>query len=320
LDVVCVGEAVIDLIPVGESAYKACFGGAPMNTAVACSRLGLKTGVITSVGREAFGEIILGVLRDEGVDTQRVRRSPYRTTLAVVAVLPGGEREFFFYRKPWSLSADTELKIEKEDVKYAGSAKLVHFSGFILSQEPARSNVLELIEKLKGGPLLSLDPTYRADVWPSPEKARRVIYDVLHKIDILLATASELKLLLSTDNSAEAIEKARLMGIRYIGIKMGRRGGILAYPEKAVYMPTYSFVKVKDTVGAGDAWNAAVIYSILNGLSVEDALCLANAVASLKCMHIGAVDGLPTLDEARKFIARHGLPGMVKKLSNNIFC
>jgi len=306
-DLICVGEAIVDMIPINHFTYKAAFGGAPMNTAIAASRLGLKVGVLTSVGIDAFGDFLTNTLKSHKVDVSRVKRAPYRTTLAVVVKLPRGEREFFFYRKPWSLSADTELTLNEQDLEYASSAEVVHISGFIFSQEPARSNVLKLLDYVKGrGVLVSFDPTYRSDVWSSVEETKEVYEQVLRKVDFLLLTLRECEVLFGTSSVEDVIRIVRRSRIRLLGIKMGRRGGVITDFKRAVYMPAYEDVEVKDTVGAGDAWNAAIIYSQKAGFSLEEAINFAHATAVIKCMYVGAIVGLPTYKEAVEFMRAKG--------------
>ena len=307
LDLISLGEAIIDLIPVDHSTYKACFGGAPMNTAVACSKLGMKVGVLTAVGKDALGEIILNTLNQYGIDTSRVQRLPYRTTLAFVVKLPKGEREFFFYRKPWSLSADTELKLESRDYEYVKSSKILHFTGFSLSQEPARSSIIELLENIKEKTIVSFDPTVRLDVWSSVDDLKRTMRIALDYVDILLATQAELELLLDVKGLKDIVKNLKALEFKMVGIKMGRLGAVLVEEDKALYMKPFE-VEVKDTVGAGDAWNAAVLFGTSRGCDIKDILRLANAVAAIKCMHIGAISGLPTYEEVLNFISIKGNP------------
>lgn len=303
-DLICIGEAIIDFIPLDSFIYKAAFGGAPLNCAVAASKLGLKVGVITAVGRDAFGNFILNTLKKHNIDVSHVKIVPYRTTLAMVVKLEHGEREFFFYRKPWSLSADTELEINENDLKYAENSKIIHLTGFILSQEPARSNVLKLLDYVKDKVTISFDPTYRSDVWSTVDEAKRVYREVLNYVDIVLATKKEYEVIINKREINDIIDTCRELGIKIIGIKMGENGAVLANDKKAVYCSAFK-VEVKDTVGAGDAWNAAILYSMVNNVELHEAVRIANAVAAIKCMHVGAISGLPSIKEVKDFMKTH---------------
>ena len=291
MDLVSAGESIIDFIPVLPWKYEARFGGSPMNTAVAAARLGLKVGVLTAVGKDPFGKYIVKTLEKYGVDVSRVRRLPLRTTLAFVYE-EEGETEFFFYRRPWTLTADTELKLSREDVEYVLKSRIFHFTGFALSQGSLRDSIYEIIEEVRGKVLVSFDPTFRIDVWKSIEEARKSFQKALDSVNILLATLKEYKVLFNTVDLHEIFEKSKEFKI--VGIKMGSKGAIIYSNGEAYEMAVYD-VPVRSTVGAGDAWNAGVLYGVVNGLNLKDILRISNAVASLKCRRIGAIEGLPTI-------------------------
>ena len=59
---------------------------------------------------------------------------------------------------------------------------------------------------------------------------------------------------------------------------------------------------IRDTTGAGDAFRAGFIYGLVKGLSIEEAMRTANAVAALKCRELGARTGLPREEELKKFL------------------
>ena len=65
-------------------------------------------------------------------------------------------------------------------------------------------------------------------------------------------------------------------------------------------------VPVADTTGAGDVFHGAFIYGLLQKWSLEDVVCFSHAVAAMKCMHIGARRGIPTLPEVREFLKQRG--------------
>ncbi|RLE80109.1 MAG: hypothetical protein DRJ51_06445 [Thermoprotei archaeon] len=301
-EVICLGEIILDFIPVNHNTYKACFGGAPMNTAVACARLGLRTGAIAAVGNDAFGRFLLATLRERNVDVSHVKViSDARTTLAIVVKLPEGEREFFFYRKPWCRTADTEIVFTEEDIEYISRARLLHISGFALSQDPARTSIMKAVEHIKasGNVKISFDPTFRPDVWPDLNSAREVYSKVIDFVDILLATAKEYSVLFGVETPREILKELGEK-VDVIGVKMGVKGAVLSCSGESYYMPAYK-VEVRDTVGAGDAWNAAIMYGLLKKWATDETLSLANAVAAIKCMHVGAISGLPSSSEAIEF-------------------
>jgi len=298
-EVISIGEILVDFIPEDDS-YKARFGGSPMNTAIALSKLGIRTGVVCSVGDDPWSRFLINTLNKYNIDTSHVNISKKRTTLAFVVKVSEKEREFFFYRKPYCETADSEIKYSEELLRYISQSKITHITGFILSQEPARTSIREIISNLPSNVKLSLDPTLRLDVWPSIDEARRVFREIIGRVDFLLATIKELQLLLKIKDIKEAFSFADEEDM-IIGIKMGSKGAVIHHHSETYFMEPYE-VEVKDTVGAGDAWNAGFIYGTLKRYSLAETLMIANAVASLKVREIGAIKGLPTIDEVHKLM------------------
>ena len=89
------GDAVVDLLPEGETHLLKCPGGAPANVAVGIARLGGNSGFIGCVGDDPFGRFLQQTLRDENVDIERMYRAPgQRTSTVLVSLDAQGERQF----------------------------------------------------------------------------------------------------------------------------------------------------------------------------------------------------------------------------------
>jgi sulfofructose kinase len=90
-------------------------------------------------------------------------------------------------------------------------------------------------------------------------------------------------------------------GSRLVAATTGREGVLAYFEGQYIHSPAFE-IDCLDTTGAGDAFHGGFIYGLLTGLSVEETLRLANAVAALKCRAIGARTALPTLDELGRFL------------------
>ena len=92
MDIICLGELLIDMFPaeLGRplaevSAFRPKPGGAPANVAVAASRLGARSAFVGKVGDDAFGHHLVNVLAREGVDVRGIRYDPEaRTGMAFI--------------------------------------------------------------------------------------------------------------------------------------------------------------------------------------------------------------------------------------------
>ena len=103
-EIIAFGEVLVDLI--GEkgkgiknsSSFQKCFGGAPANYAIACTRLGAKVSLLTRISKDNFGEFLIEILKKEKVDVSYIKRTSKKTTLAFVALDEKGKPDFIFYR------------------------------------------------------------------------------------------------------------------------------------------------------------------------------------------------------------------------------
>jgi sugar/nucleoside kinase (ribokinase family) len=317
-DIVALGESLIDLVatePVSylhATAFKKCFGGAPMNTIVGVSRLGENSGAITAVGDDPLGQFVVEELKRNKVDVSQVRiKRGKKTALAFVANEPGtGERSFIFYRQPWIQgAADSELTPEDIDFNYISSAKILHISGFALSHNPSRQAVLHAINIAReSGVDISFDPTLRHDIWESEQILKNLYDQVLHLSDIVTFSREESEFVFKTKNIDEAAELAFTYGVRVVGLKLGSKGALLATNEgETVYLPAFK-VNAIDTTGAGDGWNAGLLVGLLNEWDLTTCCKVANAVGALVVTKRGAITALPYKRELTTFMRDHGLP------------
>ena len=312
LDLIGMGEILIDFVAAEYGSYidvklfQKCFGGAPMNTIVGAARLGLRTGVVTAVGEDPFGMFLIRELEDNGVDTSYVKiKKGMRTTISFVTNEPEtGERTFIFYRKPWvSGTADSSLSIEDIDMNYISRAKILHISGFSLSQNPSGRVILEAVKQARSlGIRISFDPTLRLDVWRSAETIKRVYRKALRLSNIATFSLEESAFIFGTENPEKVAEKAFKYGVDIVGVKMGSKGAFLQMKTgEKEHLPAFK-VKAIDTTGAGDGWNAGLLTGLVREWDLHTCLLVANAVGALVVTKRGAITALPYKHELEKFL------------------
>ena len=83
---------------------------------------------------------------------------------------------------------------------------------------------------------------------------------------------------------------------------MGERGAMALEGDRFYHEPAFS-VHALDTTGAGDVFRGGFIYALVNGQPIEQALRTANAAAAVSCTRLGALNGVPTLDEVSELLA-----------------
>jgi len=315
--VIGIGEVGLDFIAsepvpyIEASTFVKCFGGAPMNTAVGVSRLGVSSGAIAAVGDDPFGEYIINELKKNRVDTSHiVIKKRTRTTIAFVINQPiTGEKTSFFYRKPWvGQTADSALELNDIDFQYISRARVVHVSGHSLSQNPARKAILSAVKYAKeNGVKISFDPTLRVDCWNSEATIKKMYTQMLRIADIATFSDEESKFMFGTNDPIEVTEKALKFGVNVVGVKRGSKGSLIKSKEgPEISVPAFK-VDVIDTTGAGDGWDAGFLVGLLRGFGLEECATIANAVGALVVTKRGAITALPYKDELNQFLMHHDI-------------
>ena len=318
-EVICLGEILIDMIPDKEdvswseiSNFSPVPGGAPANVCIALSKLGVNTGFIGKVGKDPFGELLVEILRENGVDVSQVKfDSDVRTTLAFVSTHKDRENDFIFYRNP---GADMMLRSEDLDEDFIAGSKIFHFGSISMTNEPSRSATFQAIRVArKNRVFLSFDPNLRPRLWKNLKEARNRIIEGIKSADLVKVNDIELEFITGKGDLVKGTSWLLQRGPQVVVVTRGEKGAFFRNKETFSSIPSYN-VKVADTVGCGDAFTAAIIYQFLlldkegqdiSGLSkgrIKDILSYANAAAALTATRKGVIPSLPTRKEIERFL------------------
>lgn len=308
LEVVALGEALIDFTPMGQSeANNPIFernpGGAPANVLSLLSRLGISTAFIGKVGDDMFGRALKGILDSVGINTNGLTLSErYNTTLAFVELDKKGDRSFCFVRNH---GADKMLEQNEVDFSLFDNAKIFHFGGVTLTDEPSRSTTLAAAaEAKKRGLLISYDPNFRPLLWNV--NAAQVLLEGVKFADILKVSDEECRLLSGKNSLVDGTQYlSNTYSVKLIFVTLGAKGSAFRFGEHYGEQPAFD-VKTIDTTGAGDAFLGGILYSILQSgksfseLTIQDInnyMRFANAAGSLVTTKKGAILSMPTLNQ-----------------------
>jgi len=99
-----------------------------------------------------------------------------------------------------------------------------------------------------------------------------------------------------------ALRKLRRVHDGLLCVTLGANGAMALDGDRPIYLPAFK-VDAVDTTGAGDVFRGAFIYALLEGHPPAEVLRFANAAAAVSCTRVGAIDGVPSLDEARRLMA-----------------
>ncbi len=310
---VALGELLIDFVPQANGVTLAeaegflkAPGGAPANVAVGLARLGVASGFVGKVGDDPFGHFLAGVLRENDVDIAQLRFDDgAHTALAFVSLTSSGERDFVFYRNP---SADMRHRPEEIDDAYLSGASILHIGSISLIQEPSRGATLRALDiAADHGLWVSYDANLRLPLWPSAEAARKGIRSVWRRAQLIKISDDELEFLTGSRDLAAA-RTLRHEQLRLLVVTRGDAG--VWYLTRQWEGEVAGFrVDTVDTTGAGDAFTAALLDSVVrvdaletDRRALEAALRRANAYAALTTTRRGAIPALPRADELERFL------------------
>ena len=252
------GEALYDLFVESETPaglrIDARIGGSPFNVAVGLARLGRPAALLTGVSTDALGDRLAAALEAEGVETRHLARMPNPTTLAVVALGPEGEPRYTFYGEG---AADRSLTTGNLPA-LPDAVSCLHFGSFSLVVDPTASTLLALAEGERGRRFISLDPNVRANVEPDLSRWRREIEQFARAADLVKLSEEDLGHLDPTADPDRLAGSWLEGGARIVVLTRGAAGAVLWTPAQRVEHPGIA-VEVVDTVGAGDAFQAALL-------------------------------------------------------------
>ena len=263
-------------------------GGAAANLAVAVARLGVKARFIGYVGNDEVGRRLVRELHEEGVDTSFINEVDEKSGTVVILIDEEGERTMIAYR-------GANRRLSSEIITYSSlkGVEILHIASL------KGDLMVEIAEKARS---LIRDIKISYDPGSTILYATRDIVEMIGVVDILLLNEIEYSNLLRYCGDALEIFRGNL---EYVVVKKGKLGAMLIKRNGKHYYAKAFDVRVIDTTGAGDAFNAALLVGISLNLSPQEALVFANATAGLKVMRRGA-RASPTLSEVTEFLMRRG--------------
>lgn len=301
-DVITIGDAMITMNPTSKGpmrfvhSFERNVGGAELNVAIGCARLGLDTGWISRLGNDEFGRYIQHFVRGEGIDTSQLKLvDGYPTSVNFKEVLEDGSGRTFYYR----LNSPTlTLTPDSLEESYIANARILHITGVFPAIDEKNVAIIKHAVTLakRNGVLVSFDPNIRLKLW-SRERAKEVISDILPFVDILLTGTDEAELLFDTKDEKEIIEKSKLLGVSYVALKKGEEGSVGYHNDEIIQSAPVTARKVVDTVGAGDGFDAGFLYGILQQWPLKKILMFANTIGSMVVSVSGDNEGLPYLED-----------------------
>lgn len=318
-DVVSIGRAGLDLYARELSAhfenvrsFSAYVGGTPANIAVGARRLGLRTALLTAVSSDPVGDFILHFLRAEGVDVRCVSRKFHgKSGLVLLAIFPNGESERVHYR---DTCADEQLTIDDVAAFPMESCRRLVVAGSNLTRSPGRDATFFAAERAHAlGIDIVLDLDYREDFWSEPRVYAQAVRSLLPFCRTIIGTTDEIHAAALDERGIEDTKDTRTCievlfggGGRVVVEKCGAAGARVHFMEgDAIDVPPFD-VQLQNSLGAGDAFAAGLLFGRNNDWDWYRAVRFANACGAIVAGRHACSADSPFENEVESFIEERG--------------
>lgn len=292
-----IGELLWDMLPDGPRP-----GGAPANFAVMAGQLGNHAAILSRIGRDELGNRAIERLNTMPIDASFIAVDPHHETGRVTVSFEAGEPQYTIHEPAaWDF-----LELSDAWLALAERADALCFGTLAQRNQQARQTIQTLVEKASDTCIRIFDVNLRA-----PFYSAEIIKESLELSNVIKMNVAETPLVLELlgltieDATGETLPtniylraaSERLLqafpSLRMVAITRGSRGSLLSTRDKWNEHPGFS-VKVADSIGAGDAFTAALAHSMLRGAGLATLNEAGNRWGSWMASQSGAMPALPT--------------------------
>ena len=305
-DVALVADMCVDLILSGDvrpkfaqfeqliDDYYLDIGGSSNVFACQAAKLDLRTAVIGRVGDDEFGRLVRTRLGEQGVDVSGVRvRAGLKTGIGVTLAEPS-DRAILTYLG--SIDAVSKADLPTDPAKLCRHWHIASY--YLLSR--LRGGWKDFLRLAKSqGVSTSLDPN-----WDPAEKWRDVL-DLLPHLDIFFANDSEIRAITGSRDLLGAARELSASGTLIV-VKQGAEGAFAVNGTEVASLSPAEFAPVRDvrdTVGAGDNFDAGLLYGWLRGRPLKECLWLGHQCAAASLKSHGGIAAQITRDKLTRTFA-----------------
>jgi fructokinase len=286
--VVGLGELLWDLFPAGKQ-----LGGAPANFAYISSLLGDRGVVASRVGQDALGREAISRVQGLGLETNEIQTDPIHPTGTVeVSVDSAGQAKF-------EIKQSVAWDFLEWPAKWGTLAKECHavcFGSLAQRSPTSRETIQAFLQAAHKSAVCVFDVNLR-QCFHSAE----LLHGSVQFAHILKLNHEELPVVTklfgyeSPDEKSAARWLQKKFNLRLVCVTRSARGSLMLSENDEVEHPGFQ-VKVADTVGAGDAFTAALVHHFLRGASLAAMSEAANQLGSWVASQVGA---MPVPDQTR---------------------
>jgi sugar/nucleoside kinase (ribokinase family) len=258
------------------------------------SGLDVNTYIISKIGSDFLGKFLIDKLKSYGVNINKlIIEDNKKTGITINLSYRSDKYQISSLNLVGSLTLD---EIIFENIKNIGH---IHFTSYYMMSN-LKNDYVKLIDDIKKN---YPDITFSLDTNDDPEgRWGDKIYKILNSIDIFLANKKEALKIAKESDIRDALSKLS-REVNTVVIKLGSEGYI-ARDGESYYSGDSLSINFKDSTGAGDNFDAGLIYGYINSLGIEKSLRIANVVGAKSVEYPGGVGNKRKFSEIKKLIRK----------------
>lgn len=314
--IVTFGEIMLRLSPVGykrfiqADSFDVNFGGAEANVATALARFGIGSTYVTKLPQTPVGDMAVSALAKYGVDVSFIARGGERVGIYYYEKGIGERRSNVVYDRAHSAVSESK-RADFDWQSVMQGADWFHITG-ITAAVVDKEIIRDALEAAKqNGAVISIDYNYRSKLWTRSEMAERM-REFMPYADVFIGGDTDANDLLGFNAASPMAELMQKYGIKLaartvresISASDNIISAVIYHDGKEYYSKKHS-VRIADRVGGGDAFDAGLIYALMNRYDCQKAVEFAIASDCLKHTTEGDM-ALSTVDEVKELAASTG--------------
>lgn len=305
-DVVCAGLTVINfpIFPVDETIFQKDLnrveriellpGGDAANQAIVLSRLGAKAALAARTGRDSFGKMLHGLIREAApsLDLSRITVDDKNgTAVCAMMICPDGQRHFCIHR-----GAMLTFNIDDIDRELLQDTKVVSIGGLMSLPGLDGQGTAEMFFAAKKNGAVTVADT-KKDLWGIGLEGIR---STLAYTDYFFPSVDEARDVSKKDKVEDMADVFLQAGAAHVGIKLGSKGCYFKSKTEEFYLPACK-CDVVDTTGSGDNFMAGFITGLLKGFSHRECCRFAAACGAICAQAIGPNSGVKSIEQVMEY-------------------
>ena len=284
----------------------ATFGGGEANVAISLAQFGLRSAYVTALPTHAVGDAALRALRSEGVDTSHIVRSGDRLGIYFAETGASQRPSTVIYDRAHSAISEIAADALDWNAVMAGAAWF-HVTGITpaVSDRAALATKAAVRAARQAGARVSVDLNFRKKLW-SEAKAQSTMKPLMKDVDVVIANEEDLQSVLGIPVAGADVSGGALdvSGYRDAAERVTREFGpaLVAVTLReslsasdngwsavlwdgktgTLHRSQRYTVRLVDRIGGGDSFSAGLIFAMVTGRSLDEALRFAVAASALK--------------------------------------